>query len=66
MNAFKRYVRNKGIKLNIEYPWLPFEKTGYSIEDVYVSSEYAYVTTYTNAGSCVAYFHRDGTMTNEF
>ena len=66
MNRFKRYVRKKGIKLEIDYPWLPYELKMVSIEAVYVNSEHCYVTQFTTVGDLIAYFHRDGTITYDF
>ena len=62
MNRFKKYVRKKGLKLNNDYPWLPYEQKMVTIEDVYVNSEFCYVTQYTNVGSLVAYFKNDGSI----
>ena len=67
MNRFKRYVREKGIKLECDYPWLPYDSKGYvTIETVYVNSEHCYVTQFTTVGDLIAYFHRDGTITYDF
>ena len=66
MNAFKRYVRKKGIKLECDYPWLPYEQNYVSIESVYVNSEFCYVTQYTTVGDLIAYFKKDGTIEYDF
>ena len=66
MNAFKRYVRKKGFKLECDYPWLPYEQKMVSIEAVYVNSEFCYVTQYTTVGDLIAYFKKDGTIEYDF
>ena len=66
MNRFKQYVREKGIKLECDYPWLPYELKMVSIEAVYVNSEYCYVTQYTTVGDLIVFFHRNGTITYDF
>ena len=47
MNRFKKELRKKGIKLESDYPWLPFElKSGGIIEGVKVLTEYGIVEFY--------------------
>lgn len=56
MNRFKKELRRKGIKLEHDYPWLPFYVKGKScfdpgnicIEAVIVKSETASVSIVTN------------------
>lgn len=63
MNAFKRYVKQKGYKLENDYPWLPYDGGGYmTIEGVYCSSEYAYITIYYSSISSTIKFNRDGSV----
>lgn len=44
MNRFKKEIRKRGIKLEADFPFLPFE----GIEAVHVDSERATISTYYN------------------
>lgn len=69
MNAFKRYVRSKGIKLECDYPELPhyirgescFEPGYIYIDAVEVDAKSATVARWTNVmGWEYTTFNRDG------
>ena len=68
MNAFKRYVRSKGIRLSCDYPCLPYYIKGKScfepgnifVDDVYVDSEKCTVITVYNVIVDRTQFCRDG------
>ena len=70
MNAFKRYLRRKGVKLNTDYPCLPFYIKGKScfepgyllIEDVTVNAEKAEYTQIYNVAVEVTKVNRDGSL----
>lgn len=49
MNRFKKELRKKGVKLECDYPYMPY-RVGQNIymEDVYVNSEKATVTEFLN------------------
>ena len=62
MNRFKKYVRNKGIKLESDYPWLPYETKPYiTLEGIYVNSSTA-TLIYYNVGTFHQQFNKDGTI----
>lgn len=57
MNAFKKYIRKQGIKLESDYPYLPYN----SIEAVVVDAQNACIRTYHNmAGWWFTQINRDG------
>ena len=70
MNAFKRYVKSKGIRLSCDYPELPYYIKGKScfepgyifVDDVYVDSEKCTVTTVYNVIVNSVQFCRDGSI----
>lgn len=64
MNRLKKYIRQKGIKLECDYPWLPYYVTNnIFIEDIYVNSEKAIITTFYNVIDNVQQVNRDGSIT---
>ena len=67
MNAFKRYVKLKGIKLSSDYPWLPFEEKNYIVvEDCLVNKSTLQVIKYLNIGNVIMTFNRDGSIDYDF
>lgn len=46
MNRVKRELRKRGMKLNIDYMWLPYDRGSVTIDNVCVDSENAIVTEY--------------------
>ena len=71
MNRFKKYLRSKGIKLECDYPALPwcvskakspFEPGYISVEGVSVNSERATFTVFYNILSELTKVNRDGTL----
>lgn len=66
MNRFKKYVRIKGIKLECDYPWLPYDYQNIAVEGVRVDSENAIVIQSLNVGTSYAYFMADGTVKYNF
>ena len=70
MNAFKKYLRKNGVKLNSDYPSLPYYLKGKScfepgyilIEDVSVNSEEATYTEVFNVDTITTKVNRDGTL----
>ena len=63
MNRFKKYVREKGIKLEKDYPYLPFDLGTQSIEAVIVNAETATVREVLSSLIGVIRFDREGEMT---
>lgn len=47
MNRFKKELRKKGIKLECDYPYLPFEEGGLTIDTVRVNTETATVSIFS-------------------
>lgn len=68
MNRFKKYVRNKGIKLEQDYPYLPFELPicFQSIESVIVDAEHATVKEVLSSGIGIIKFNREGELEFDF
>lgn len=63
MNRFKKYVRSKGIKLECDYPWLPYDIKPYiNIEAVYVNASTATIVTFYNVGDFHQHINRDGSI----
>lgn len=61
MNAFKRYVKRKGIKLESDYPYMPYGE----LDSVWINSEKATVThAYYTVGCVTTEFQRNG-ITNK-
>lgn len=44
MNRFKKELRKKGIKLECDYPWLPYEGKYVTLDSILVNSEMCMVT----------------------
>ena len=64
MNKLKKYLRTKGVKLENDYPWLPYEvANNIFIEGVYINSEKATITTYYNVIMNQQQLNRDGSIT---
>ena len=61
MTRYKRELRKRGWKLEIDYPWLPFEKGSVSIEGVStkVEGNTIQVTTVLNVGIDTEILDRD-------
>lgn len=72
MNAFKKYLHRCGVKLEQDYPFLPFYLKGKScfepgyilIEGVSVNAEKATFTQVYNVAVEVTKVNRDGTLSN--
>lgn len=71
MNRVKKELRKRGLKLSHDYPHLPYYIKGKScfepgyvyIEDVYVNSEKATLTQYTNVGLDITWrLNRNGKL----
>lgn len=63
MNRFKKELRRKGIKLECDYLWLPFEVSkNIYLEDVYVDSQRATWTEFYNVIDERYQLNRDGTI----
>ena len=67
MNAFKRFIHSKGIKLESDFPFLPFDIKGkfgepghIFLDGVSVNSEKATVTEYTNVMNVTYCIQRNG------
>ena len=46
MNRFKKEIRKKGIKLESDYPWLPYDNSTMTVGAVNVNTETATVKIY--------------------
>ena len=66
MTAFKKYVRTKGIKLESDYPFLPFDQDGPTIEGVTVNQETQTVKVYRVVVVEIYEFKRDGSVDFDF
>lgn len=66
MNRFKKYIRTKGIKLESDYPWLPYDYKNITVEGVRVDSENAVVIQYLNVGTSYTYFNCNGVVNYDF
>lgn len=62
MNRFKKYVRSKGIKLEQDYPYLPYDLGSQSIEGVIVNAETLTVKEVLSSLIGVIKFDREGKM----
>ena len=70
MNRFKKEIRRKGIKLEADYPWLPYFIKGSSIfergyifvDGVTVKMETATIYRYLNIGVEVITMKRNGNL----
>lgn len=66
MNRFKKYIRTKGVKLEKDFPWLPYESGSITIESVIVNSEACTVHTVYNVGIGIQIFNRSGNFEFDF
>ena len=67
MNAFKRYVKKKGFKLENDYPWLPYNiKPHMTIETILCNSEYCFIVLGYTSISTIVHFNRDGSLTYNY
>lgn len=66
MTAFKRFVKAKGIKLEADYPYLPYDLSGPTIEGVKVDQETATVYVYRVVGTEILTFNRTGSYEFDF
>ena len=71
MNAFKRYIRKKGIRLESDYETLPYDVQGtfgkpghIFLDGVTVNSEKATITEYLNVMDVVYKVTRSGEIEN--
>ncbi len=70
MNRFKKEIRRKGIKLEADYPWLPyfikgksvFERGYIFVDGVTVKTETATIYRYLNIGVEVITMKRNGDL----
>ena len=69
MNRFKKELRKKGVKLNKDYPWLPYYLNGSFMEpgfivldEVLVNSQRAEVTEVLNVGIFTYGMQRNGNI----
>lgn len=58
MNRFKKELRKQGVKLENDYPWLPFDCGSVTLESVCVNSELCTVTKYYTSIACVDHYNR--------
>lgn len=58
MNRFKKELRKRGIKLECDYPYLPFEEKSIMIEGITVGNETCLLYQHANVGTLVTYFDR--------
>ena len=58
MNRFKKELRKQGVKLENDYPWLPFDMGSVTLETVSVNSELCTVTKYFTSIVCVDHYNR--------
>ena len=65
MNAFKRYLHNKGVKLEQDYDSLPhYLPNNITIEDIQMDATHAVYRVYYNVvGWVYNQLNRDGTIT---
>lgn len=74
MNRVKRELRKKGIRLESDYPYLPYFIKGNSIfepgyifiDGVSVNSETATVKVYLNTITQIIKLQRDGSLEDDF
>ena len=63
MNRFKKEVRKKGIQLESDYPWLPYEVShNIYVEGVYVNASTAIVVEGTNVMNVKYVMTRSGEL----
>ena len=60
MNRFKKEIRKKGIMLESDYLFLPYEKNGAILEGVYVDSVNCIVTFFYTSIIVYARLNRNG------
>lgn len=46
MNRFKKEIRKKGIKLESDYPWLPYDNGNVTVDAVSVNTEKVTIIVY--------------------
>lgn len=66
MTRFQKEIRKRGIKTEKDYPWLPYDLDGVSIEGIVVNSEKCRVKIFYNVGTMVTTFSRSMTERNYF
>ena len=59
MTRFKKELRKRGVKLECDYPYLPFELVGTTLECVVVNSELCSVTEITTSITLTSYYGRN-------
>ena len=59
MNRFKEELRKKGVKLECDYPHMPFELIGHTLETIIVNSEMCTVTSITTSIILVDFYDRN-------
>lgn len=65
MNRFKKELRKKGVKLECDYPWMPFELIGHTLEAIIVNTEMCTVTSVTTSITLVDYYNRSMELDNQ-
>lgn len=63
MNRFKKELRRKGIKLECDYLWLPFEADGVFIRAIHVDASKAQCFVFTSAMVTRYRMNSNGTFT---
>lgn len=58
MTRFKKEIRNRGYKLENDYPSMPYETESATIDSVSVDSETATLTIHTTSASYITRFNR--------
>ena len=67
MNRFKKEIRKKGIRLESDYPWLPYEVShNIYVEGVYVNASTATVIEGTNVIDIKHVMTRSGEIIQEW
>lgn len=63
MNRFKKEIKKQGIKLESDYPWLPYDNGNVTVDAVRVNTEKATIIVYYNTSIVMRYVMRnDGAL----
>ena len=65
MNRFKKELRKAGVKLECDYPFLPYEQGSCTIDSIAVNSEECSVTHYFTSLIVKEFFGRGMTVEQE-
>lgn len=66
MTRFQKEIRKRGIKTEKDYPYLPYDINGGTIEGIVVNSEKCRVKIYYNVGTMITTFSRSMKERNYF